>query len=96
MARRPPDAELIVFLDENLDGATLASTLLAARVPVRRLSEEFDRSMEDAAWLPEVTKRGWVVATRDNRIRHRRPSALRSARLARSSSCCGATGFVAR
>lgn len=71
MARRPPEPDLVLFLDENLDGDTVASTLHAARVPFRRLSEEFDRSMEDAAWLPEVTKQGWAVATRDNRIRHR-------------------------
>ena len=34
-------------------------------------SEELDRSTEDAAWLPVVAARGWVIATRDGRMRHR-------------------------
>jgi hypothetical protein len=71
MARRPPEPELVLFLDENLDGDTVARALEAACVPFRRLSQQFDRSMEDAAWLPLVAKHGWAVATRDNRIRHR-------------------------
>jgi hypothetical protein len=29
MARRPPEPELIVFLDENLDGDSVADALLA-------------------------------------------------------------------
>lgn len=71
MARRPPEPALILFLDENLDGETVVDALRAAGVPIRRLSDEFDRSVEDTAWLPVVAKQGWAIATRDNRIRHR-------------------------
>jgi hypothetical protein len=71
MARRPPEPELIVFLDENLDGDTVADALAAAGVPIRRLSEVLDRSTEDAVWLPTVAARGWAIATRDGRMRHR-------------------------
>ena len=71
MARRPPEPELIIFLDENLDGDSVAEALRAASVPIRRLSEELDRSMEDATWLSIVAARGWAIATRDNRMRHR-------------------------
>lgn len=71
MARRPPEPELVVFLDENLDGDTVADALRIARVPIRRLSEELDRATEDAAWLPVVAARGWAIATRDGRMRHR-------------------------
>ena len=71
MARRPPEPELVVFLDENLDGDTVANALRDARVPFRRLSEEIERSTEDAVWLPEIAARGWVIATRDGRMRHR-------------------------
>jgi hypothetical protein len=35
------------------------------------LSEEIDRATEDAAWLPVVAARGWAIATRDGRMRHR-------------------------
>jgi hypothetical protein len=71
MARRPPDPDLVIFLDENLDGDTIANALRAGNVPVRRLSEELDRSAEDAVWLPVIAARGWAIATRDNRMRHR-------------------------
>jgi hypothetical protein len=71
MVRRPPEPELVVFLDENLDGESVAKALRDASVPTRRLSEELDRSMEDAVWLPMVAAHGWAIATRDNRIRHR-------------------------
>jgi len=69
--RRPREPELIVFLDENLDGDTVAEALRAAHVPFRRLSEELDRSTDDAALLPEIAGRGWAIATRDSRMRHR-------------------------
>jgi hypothetical protein len=71
MVRRPPDPEVIVFLDENLDGETVAVLLRAGNIPFRRLSEEFDRSTADADWMPKVAARGWVIASRDNRIRYR-------------------------
>ena len=71
MVRRPPEPELVIFLDENLDGDTVTDALRAARVPIRRLSEELDRSVEDTAWLPVIAARGWAIATRDSRMRHR-------------------------
>jgi hypothetical protein len=71
MVRRPPEPETIVFLDENLDGETVIASLRDAKVPFRRLSQEFERSTVDADWIPEVASRGWVIASRDNRIRYR-------------------------
>jgi hypothetical protein len=38
-----PATELVVFLDENL-GDTAVNALRIARVPLRRLREEFDRA----------------------------------------------------
>jgi len=49
----------------------VAEALRAAHVPFRRLSEELDRSTADAALLPEIAGRGWAIATRDSRMRHR-------------------------
>lgn len=71
MVRRPREPELVVFLDENLDGDTVAEALRVAHVPVRRLSEELDRSIEDTALLHQIAGRGWAIATRDSRMRHR-------------------------
>lgn len=92
MARRPPEPELIIFLDENLDGDTVVDALRGAGVPIRRLSEELDRSVDDTAWLPVIAARGWAIATRDSRMRHRPTERAAITQAAATWSCCGVWG----
>ena len=63
--------QLVFFLDESIDGATMAAALRAAGAVVERATERFPRGTPDETWLEEAGKLGWVVLSRDKRIRYR-------------------------
>jgi hypothetical protein len=67
---RPPEG-FSLYLDESVDGETLVAALIAANVRVERATRNFPRGTPDEVWLPEVGRRGWIVLTRDKRIRYR-------------------------
>jgi predicted nuclease of predicted toxin-antitoxin system len=49
----------------------VADALRQAGVDVQVHDDHFHRDAEDEEWLREVGRRGWVVLTRDRRIRYR-------------------------
>jgi predicted nuclease of predicted toxin-antitoxin system len=49
----------------------VADALRQAGVDVEVHDDHFRRDAEDEEWLREVGRRGWVVLTRDRRIRYR-------------------------
>ncbi|MGQ0655166.1 MAG: hypothetical protein ACT4P4_23365 [Betaproteobacteria bacterium] len=63
---------LTVFLDESLDSESIAAALAAAGARVERLTHHLARGTADEAWLAYAGSRGWVVLTRDKRIRYRK------------------------
>ena len=63
---------LTVFLDESLDSDAISNTLSATGVTVERLTRHLPRGTPDADWLFYAGERGWVVLTRDKRVRYRR------------------------
>ena len=67
---RPPEP-LTFFLDESLDGASVVAALRDAGALVERLTEHFDRGTPDEVWLARAGQHGWIVLTRDKRIRYR-------------------------
>ena len=67
---RPPEP-LTFFLDESLDGASVVAALRDAGALVERLTEHFQRGTPDEVWLSHAGQRGWIVLTRDKRIRYR-------------------------
>ena len=67
---RPPEP-LTFFLDESLDGASVVAALRDAGALVERLTEHFDKGTPDEVWLTLAGQRGWIVLTRDKRIRYR-------------------------
>ncbi len=69
MGRPLPDP--VLFLDECFGGAAVANALRSAGATVEVLIDHFPAGTEDAVWLPQVGRRGWVVLTKDKRIRHR-------------------------
>ncbi len=79
---RPPEP-LTLFLDESLDSDSIAQALTAAGARVERLTHHLPKGTDDATWLSFVGSRGWVVLTRDKRIRYRRLErlALQAARV---------------
>lgn len=67
---KPPEP-LTLFLDESLDSLSVVTALRDAGATVERHTEHFARSVADDVWLTEAGKNGWIVLTRDKRIRYR-------------------------
>ena len=62
---------LVFFLDRNLGTKHVANALRAAGATVEVHNDHFLQDARDEIWLPEVERRGWVVLTKDDRIRYR-------------------------
>ena len=67
---KPPEP-LTFFLDESLDGASVVAALRDAGALIERLTDHFPRGTPDEVWLTLAGQRGWIVLTRDKRIRYR-------------------------
>jgi hypothetical protein len=74
---------LTLFLDRNLGKHTIAEALRQAGADVQIHDDHFPQGTTDEVWLREVGRRGWVVLTKDDRIRYRsqEQSALMQARV---------------
>lgn len=66
--KRPAPA---FFVDRDLGRFTVPGALRAAGAHVEVHADHFNDNEEDADWLREVGKRGWIVITKDKAIRHR-------------------------
>ncbi len=66
----PPESPPI-FLDRSLDGEKLTEALRAHGVVVHRHRDFFVHDTRDEDWLTTVGEKGWVVLTKDKRIRYR-------------------------
>lgn len=83
MSTEPPDpAGLTLFIDRDGWSHRLDQALRSAGIAFVAHRERFDDETSDPDWLTEVGQHGWIVLTRDQRIRHR-PNELRAAREAR-------------
>ncbi len=69
----------------------MPSALKAAGYACELHDDHFDQSTEDASWLAQVARTGWVVLTKDERIRYRphEQRALASAGLRAFIMVCG-------
>jgi hypothetical protein len=65
--RKPPT----FFVDRSLGGVTVPEALRAAGATVVALDERFTHDTPDEVWLSECGRRGWIVLTRDQRLRYR-------------------------
>lgn len=70
MARPLPSP--VLFVDECLGSTDVPRALKAAGIPFELLHTHFAAGTTDETWLLDVGNRGWVVLTKDRRIRHRR------------------------
>lgn len=68
-ATRHEDVTFVV--DECLGGNLVREALVAEGATVVLVKDEFGEGAKDIDWLPEAGKRGWVVLTKDHRIRRR-------------------------
>lgn len=68
MKRRPAD-DLVFFIDRSLGGRLVAQALRDAGARVEIHDAHFPQNTPDVDWLAEVGRRGWVVLSKDERIR---------------------------
>ena len=61
---------LTFFLDHQIGRYVVAKMLCAAGARVEVHLEHFAGNTPDHEWIPEVGRRGWVLITKDQNIRH--------------------------
>jgi hypothetical protein len=66
---RSTDASLTFFVDRSLGAHDVPEALRAAGARVEIHDDHFAPDTPDISWLVEVGARGWVVLTKDSRIR---------------------------
>lgn len=59
------------FVDRSLECRVVVRALQDAGANLHLHSKHFDDDEDDQVWLSEVARRGWVVLTKDKRIRRR-------------------------
>lgn len=81
------------FVDRSLGGAFVAAALRAAQQIVVVHDDEFQPDARDVDWLTAVGAKGWIVLTKDARIRTNalEREALLAARAPTSSAAASAT-----
>jgi hypothetical protein len=61
----------VFFLDRSLGKKKIAGALRRAGAEVEVHDDHFPPGAKDQDWLPEVGRRGWILFTKDRRIRYR-------------------------
>lgn len=74
----PPDAPTL-FIDICAWSHRLGEALTELGAPFIALTQHFPSNTPDEKWLREVGKQGWILLTRDEKIR-RRPNELQAFR----------------
>ena len=79
---KPPEP-LVFFIDRSLGRRIVAQALREVGETVEIHDDHFAPDAKDEVWLLEVGRRGWIVLTKDDRIRYRvtERTALMSARV---------------
>ena len=62
----------IVFLDRSLGKQVIATALRAAGFKVEVHDNRFSTDAKDHEWLTEVGREGWIVLTKDQKIKYRK------------------------
>jgi hypothetical protein len=65
----PPEGP-VFFVDRSLGRKIIPAALRQAGEEVRIHDDLFPQNARDESWLTEVGKRGWIVLTKDTRIRY--------------------------
>lgn len=69
-AAKPPDGT-VFFIDRSLGVEPIRTELINSGLVVEIHDDHFARDEEDRVWLKAVGERGWVVLTKDQRLRYR-------------------------
>jgi hypothetical protein len=68
-AHPPPPKPATVFVDRCLGSKKIPDGLRALGIVVEINDDHFSQDADDTAWLSAIGHRGWVVLTKDERIR---------------------------
>ena len=69
-AAKPPEGA-VFFIDRSLGVEPVLTALADAGLRVEIHDDHFARDAEDRVWLRDVGARGWVILTKDQRLRYR-------------------------
>ena len=67
---KPPDGT-VFFIDRSLGVEPIRTELIKSGLAIEIHDDHFARDEEDRVWLRTVGERGWVVLTKDQRLRYR-------------------------
>ena len=67
---KPPDP-FVLFIDRSLGKQIIATALRSAGFQVEVHDNHFSPDAKDQEWLTEVGRKGWIVLTKDKKIKHR-------------------------
>jgi predicted nuclease of predicted toxin-antitoxin system len=67
---KPPDGT-VFFIDRSLGIEPIRTELVKAGLVVEIHDDHFKRDEEDRIWLRQAGERGWVILTKDQRLRYR-------------------------
>lgn len=67
---KPPDGT-VFFIDRSLGVEPIKTELINCGLVVEIHDDHFARDEEDRVWLKAVGERGWIVLTKDQRLRYR-------------------------
>ena len=66
-----PPEQRTLFIDRCAWSGLLGRALTAASIPFHHHAEFFEAACDDEVWLDGVAGKGWLVVTRDRRIRYK-------------------------
>lgn len=80
-AAKPPDTA-VFFIDRSLGVEPIRTELVNVGLHIEIHDDHFARDEDDSVWLSAVGLRGWVILTKDQRLRYRplEIAALRASR----------------
>lgn len=67
---------IVFFLDECLGTKIIANSLQQNGILVEIHNNHFSPGVKDEDWLTTVGKKGWIIITKDRRIKYREPEKL--------------------
>ena len=70
-SRSAEQPEVVLFVDRSLGRHRVVDALRDAGMRVEAHDDHFPQDTFDQEWIPEVTRRGWVILTKDARISRR-------------------------
>jgi hypothetical protein len=78
-----PPERLVFFVDRSLGRRIIPDALRQVGEDVRIHDDLFPQNAPDTVWLTEAGRQGWIVLTKDTRIRYRaiETTALRAAKV---------------